>query len=152
TGKKALLFQRFLCCAGGPAPPRLPCRHPAFGGDGPMSGIAPSGNSPSDKGWQEQESILNSFETAWQGGRRPEIDAFRPAGGGDSALLFELIQTDLEYRLKAGEAARVEEYLQRYPELGADRARLLDLLTAEYRLRRRAETDLSIAEYERRFP
>ena len=116
-----------------------------------MSGIAPSGNSPSEKGWQEQESILGHFEAAWLSGRRPEIDAFRPAGAA-ATLLIELVQTDLEFRLKAGEAVRVEEYLQRYPELGADRALFLDLLTAEYLLRRRRETDLSINEYERRFP
>ena len=33
------------------------------------------------------------------------------------ALLVELVHVELELRLKAGEPARVEEYLRRYPEL-----------------------------------
>src|SRR5262249_23561520 len=59
---------------------------------------------------------------------------------------------DLELRLKAGEAARVEEYLARYPELAGDRAATLGLIAAEHELRRRREPGLALEEYLRRFP
>jgi tetratricopeptide (TPR) repeat protein len=58
----------------------------------------------------------------------------------------------LECRLKAGEAARVEEYLQRYPELGQRPSDVLELIAAEYALRRRGEPALGVAEYLERFP
>ena len=45
---------------------------------------------------------------------------------------MELVHVDLEFRLKAGEAARVESYLDRYPHLTQDSATVLDLLEAEY--------------------
>src|SRR5262249_20001981 len=54
--------------------------------------------------------------------------------------------------LKAGEAARAEEYLARYPELAGDTAAALEVIAAEHKLRRRGEPDLSLHDYLRRFP
>jgi hypothetical protein len=62
------------------------------------------------------------------------------------------VHLELELRLKAGEAARAEEYLARYPELAGDSAAALDLIAAEHELRRRGEPDLSLNDYLRRFP
>src|SRR5205807_2895889 len=67
-------------------------------------------------------------------------------------LLIELVHIDLELRLKAGEAARAEEYLARYPELAGDRAAAVELIAAEHGLRRRSEPHLSPDEYWQRFP
>jgi len=64
----------------------------------------------------------------------------------------ELIHTDLECRIKAGEGIRVEVYLERYPELAGDTDAVLDLIAAEYRQRRRREADLRAVEYCDRFP
>src|SRR5262245_49542139 len=86
----------------------------------------------------ERERRARMFEVAWRQGRRPTIDDYLPAGAGRRAVLPELVHTDLEYRLKAGEPVRVENYLQRYPELACDRPGLLGLIAAEYDLRRRA--------------
>jgi hypothetical protein len=62
--------------------------------------------------------ILEPFENAWQRGQRPAIADYLPAGGPQRrAALVELVHVDLERRLKAGEAIRVEVYLERYPEL-----------------------------------
>ena len=61
--------------------------------------------------------MIRRFEDAWQGPARPEILAYLPTGAGRTRLLTELVHVDLEYRLRAGEPARVEEYLARYPEL-----------------------------------
>src|SRR5262249_37418386 len=52
---------------------------------------------------------------------------------------------------KAGEQARVEEYLARYPEL-AGVATAVELIAAEHELRRRGEPHLSLDEYLQRFP
>jgi len=41
--------------------------------------------------------------------------------------------------LKARQVVRVEDYLQRYPELSADRRALVELIAAEYSLRLRDE-------------
>jgi predicted ATPase/tRNA A-37 threonylcarbamoyl transferase component Bud32 len=67
-------------------------------------------------------------------------------------VLIELVHLELELRLKAGESARVEEYLARYPELAGDRSAVLNLIAAEHELRRRCEFDLTIADYLARFP
>ena len=63
-----------------------------------------------------------------------------------------MVHVDLEYRLRAGEPARVEEYLARYPELTDDRAVVLDLIAAELGLRRRREPGLALDEFFLRFP
>src|SRR5258705_305232 len=102
--------------------------------------------------WDEFEDVIRRFEDAWQGRARPEITAYLPTGAGRTRLLTELVHVDLEYRLRAGEAARVEDYLTRYPELGDDRAAALDLIAAEFELRRRGEPGLALGEFLRRFP
>ena len=40
-------------------------------------------------------------------------------------LLIELVHAEMEFRLKAGEAARVEEYLRKFPQLARDRSTVL---------------------------
>jgi serine/threonine protein kinase len=103
--------------------------------------------------WVPFEQVIRRFEEAWQRGEEPALDDFLPAGATPPwAALVELVHTDLEYRLKAGEAVRVEEYLRRYPGLAQDRAATLDFIVAEYDLRRRREPDLARAEYLARFP
>src|SRR4051794_34108866 len=100
----------------------------------------------------EFEDVIRRFEDAWQGRAQPEILAYLPTGAGRTRLLTELVHVDLEYRLRAGEAARVEDYLTRYPELEDDRVASLDLIAAEFELRRRGEPGLAAADYLRRFP
>src|SRR5438270_10298806 len=96
------------------------------------------------------EHLIQSFEDAWQAGQHPEIDAHLPPDPGHRlAVLPELVHADLEYRLKSGEAARVEQYLERFPELTADADAVVGLLAAEYTLRRRAEPGLTLDDYRR---
>src|SRR5262245_9378626 len=102
--------------------------------------------------WDQFEDVIRRFEDAWQGRSRPEILAYLPAGAGRTRLLTELAHIDLEYRLRAGEAARVEEYLARYPELTDDRVVVLGLIAAEHEFRRRLEPGLTLSEFFRRFP
>ena len=63
-----------------------------------------------------------------------------------------MVHVDLEYRLRAGQAARVEEYLARFPALTDDRDVMLGLVAAEYEWRRRRESGLAVADFVRRFP
>src|SRR6516162_675391 len=101
----------------------------------------------------ELGKIIDRFEDAWRRGERPDINRFlADSVGKASTLAVELIHIDLEYRLKARDAVRVEEYLARFPWLADDPQRALELLTTEYRQRRRYEPELTIEDYLRRFP
>jgi tRNA A-37 threonylcarbamoyl transferase component Bud32 len=99
------------------------------------------------------EAIVASFESAWWRGERPAIDDYLPAGEPLRSLaLLELAHAELECRLKAGEPARAQDYLTRYPELAGNVEAVLGLVESEYRLRQRDEPDLTLADYAQRFP
>jgi serine/threonine protein kinase/tetratricopeptide (TPR) repeat protein len=99
------------------------------------------------------EEIIERFENAWQQGQPPAMEEYLKAGDVEPRkLMIELAHVDLECRLKAGEAARVETYFERYGEIAGDRAAALGLIEAEYQLRRRREPALRPEEYLRRFP
>ena len=103
--------------------------------------------------WRDVESILDQFDAAWDRGEAPDIDVFlgnRESNG--KSLLLELILIELEYRIKRGESARVEEYLTRFPGLAGDRSRTIELIEAEYRLRNRHDENLTVADCLDRFP
>src|SRR5438105_998400 len=99
------------------------------------------------------DHVLKAFETAWQAGKTPPLAEFLPPDVIDRELvLVELVHLDLEFRLKRGEAVRIEHYLAAYPDLAGQTEAVLDLLTAEFRLRSRYEPELRLDEYFRRFP
>src|SRR5437763_3946356 len=108
---------------------------------------------PLAEDWVALKDAVKRFEYAWRQGLRPALDDFLPAGAGlRPRVLIELVHIDLELRLKAGETARVEEYLARYPEMVGDRDVTLALIAAEHGLRRRREAGLAVDEYLQRFP
>ena len=78
---------------------------------------------------------------------RPADHAAGDPSGGQ--LLVELVHSDLELRLRAGEPARVEQYLAAHPELAARSDAVAGLVAAEYRLRRRRDPGTPAAEYAR---
>jgi predicted Ser/Thr protein kinase len=99
------------------------------------------------------EPLIRRFEAAWLRGEQPAIDAYLPADAAERrAVLVELVHADLECRLKAGEAVRVESYLQRYPELATNTADVIELIATEFDLRRRTEPNLDPESYYARFP
>jgi serine/threonine protein kinase/tetratricopeptide (TPR) repeat protein len=103
--------------------------------------------------WGHQEDVIARFEEAWRRGERPRIEDYLGAEGvARRELIVELIHADLECRLKAGEPARVETYLEKFGEIASDRESALGLIAAEYRLRRRLEAGLTLDEFVRRFP
>src|SRR6516162_10027422 len=111
------------------------------------------GPEPTAADWLALKDSVRCFENAWREGPRPLIDDYLPIDVPlRSRVLIELVHIDLELRLKAGETARVEEYLARYPELAGDRAVPLGLIAAEHELRRRREPGLALDDYLLRFP
>src|SRR5947209_19708144 len=88
------------------------------------------------------ESLYKRFDDAWQRGEEPRLDDYLPVDPGErQAVLAELVQMDLEYRMKAGRPARVEEYWNRFPELVARREAAVSLVAAEIALRKRYAPD-----------
>src|ERR1700722_15048788 len=99
------------------------------------------------------EAILERFKQELEQGKRPAISDFWPAEGVDRvSLLAELVRIDLAQRLKAGESARAEDYLQKYPVLGASHRAALARVVAEYELRRLRESGLATEDYVPRSP
>jgi hypothetical protein len=106
-----------------------------------------------DDARQPLKRILERFENAWRCGDEPALDDYLAEIDDERrALLIELVHEDLAYRLQAGQAARVESYLERYSELRSDPAVLLDLLAAEYLLRQARGAAVTFEEYRDRFP
>ena len=69
--------------------------------------VAPSGDEPAVGFSQQSEDLLERFDSAWQEGRTPQIEAFLQLAHLDSvpldearqrSLLEELIKIDVEYR------------------------------------------------------
>ena len=97
------------------------------------------------------DQILEKFEAAWAAKQEPRIDDYVPEGPQRLEVLKELVHTDLERRLKAGQPERVEGYLDRYPELKGDAGIVVDLVVAEFELRRRQEPEITAESYLARF-
>src|SRR5262245_24275010 len=108
-------------------------------------------HGPPTADWLALKDVVRRFEDAAKHGPRPRIDDYLPVAPGAPGLryhvLVELVHIELELRLKAGDHARVEEYLTRYPELACDRPVALELIAAEHELRQRREPALALEEY-----
>jgi predicted ATPase len=112
-----------------------------------------SDTTPPDPGGPTHEDLIRQFERDWLAGRWPPLEEYL----GDPAdpaheLLVELAHIDLEFRIKAGQAARAADYLARFPQLAADSAAAADLVATEYELRRRADPDLEFDAVASRYP
>jgi serine/threonine protein kinase len=99
------------------------------------------------------ETLVERFEKAWRRGQRPNIDDYLPVDKANRlAVLDELAHVELEFRLKAGEPACVEDYLRRYLVLGTNRTAILSLIAVERDMRRRLKPEPTLEEYTGRFP
>ena len=101
--------------------------------------------------WAEHESVIRRFEEAWADGR-PDLAGYLASKVRDrGGLLLELAQIDLEFRFRRGERPRVEEYLDRFPELNTERD-VAALLSSELSLRDRHGPPYTPDELLSRFP
>jgi serine/threonine-protein kinase len=81
---------------------------------------------------REVDALCDRFEAALGRGTAGDLTDWLPPSEPLRGLaLFELVRLELEHRQRAGEAARAEEYLARYPELAADPARVARLRAAD---------------------
>jgi tetratricopeptide (TPR) repeat protein len=118
-----------------------------------MASVKSRINSLDSQAWHALERVVEQLEREWEQGRRPTIDDLLPAESTlRSALVIELAHAELECRLRAGEPARAEDYLHKYPELGDDGAAALELIHTEYRIRSEHDPGLPVEEYLARFP
>jgi serine/threonine protein kinase/formylglycine-generating enzyme required for sulfatase activity len=104
--------------------------------------------------WEFIEDLVTRFEDACQNGQYAPMDQFLPPARSPLRLLGlkELIKSDLEIHWKRGQAIKVEDYLQQFPELEARPAQVPPLLFEEYRVRQRLGDKPGLAEYQQRFP
>jgi predicted Ser/Thr protein kinase len=102
--------------------------------------------------WDRREHLLDAFEAAWRRGEQPAIEDYLPSAEARSELLTDFVHADLEHRLRAGAPARVEDYLERFPDLAHNRAGVAGLIAWEYELRRRQEPNLAPQAFLDRFP
>src|SRR5262245_38484897 len=100
------------------------------------------------------DDLLDAFDAAWQQPAPPRLEDFLPPQSGPQfrEVLVGLVSIDLERRTKAGEPARVEDYLSRFPELRQDDSTLLELVLLERDLRQRHDPAFQTQEYPARFP
>jgi hypothetical protein len=102
---------------------------------------------------QRLRDILERFGAAWRQDQRPRIrDYLADIDSERLALLVELVREDLEQRLRAGEAVRVEMYLEGFPELANDSGVAADLIAAEFVLREGRGEAPRLEDYLGRFP
>ena len=102
---------------------------------------------------RQAASVLDRLEAAWAEGKRPELEAFLPTDGpARPAILAVLACAELELRLKAKEPARVETYLDRFPELASVPSLLIGLIRTEWEQRHRLAEPVELQEYLDRFP
>jgi WD40 repeat protein len=116
-----------------------------------MSNSLSADDGPSTAGPDELDRCVVAFQGALNRGQRPPLDDFLPAASVP-AVLIELVHVELEFRLKQGEAAQVEEYLARYPRLAEAPTVVADLVIAEYKFHQRRDRGLDWESYVRRFP
>jgi|GEM_PF-5095585 len=103
--------------------------------------------------WEKLETLVRAFTSALQKAPPPRIEDFLEGEGpARLALLADLVYAELEHRLKAGESACLEGYLERFPELRQDADAVLRLIAAEYRFRHSFDETISHDEYLERFP
>jgi WD40 repeat protein len=113
---------------------------------------APLENRPAGT-WHRIDEVVMAFEDAWRLGPPPTIDDFLPTDGPDNTpVLRELVHVDLERRWSQGEAAGVEDYLRRFPQLQDDPGAVSELIAAEFRLRCEREPGLDPVLFLKRFP
>jgi hypothetical protein len=95
------------------------------------------GSTLGETAWADCESVIRRFENAWRANELPDISSFIPNDSPHvTRVVVELVHIDLEFRLRAGDYARTEDYLTRFPEL-QEGSLLLDLIEAEFALRNR---------------
>jgi serine/threonine protein kinase len=105
--------------------------------------------------WRELCDCASRLDaTLKEGGRTIDLRGYLPPPEAPHrmAVLFELIKTELEVNYRSHRNVRLEEYLQRYPELGGRDRLPAALIYEEYRFRHLFGDRPDLAVYRDRFP
>ncbi len=108
---------------------------------------------PAGSAVDNAEALYAALETAWQRGDHPTLEDFLPPdepARGDAIKL--LAPMDFEYRFALNPDVRIEDYLQRFPQLDEDLKFLGEFVAWEAELRRGAKQVIDVGEYASRFP
>jgi serine/threonine protein kinase len=115
----------------------------------------PSGSTltPGDE-WDHLLSVADRFEEAWKGSENVDLLTFLPPPGTPlrSAVLQELVKTEMEVRCRRGLPVELEDYVARFPELGTLRSLPARLIYEEYRVRQLYGDRPPLNNYRERFP
>jgi tetratricopeptide (TPR) repeat protein len=112
--------------------------------------------------YESRIAPVEQFDRAWRSGSRPRLESFLPPHTPNRTrrdVLAELVKIDLEYCWRGPghedvgerERPRLEDYVERYPELGPLERLPLELIGEEYRVRRRWGDRPSREEFAARF-
>ena len=100
----------------------------------------------------KSEQIISQYEDEMFRGANPDLSDYLQQHPHDDGLLRELLNTDIELRIRKGESARVESYLQRFPKVSDHSQWIEELIATEYRTRKQFDPDFKFSEYVVRFP
>jgi serine/threonine protein kinase len=99
------------------------------------------------------DSLCDRFEDALRAGERPVLDAWlREAGSDASAALADLVDLDLDHRIRTGESITAADYFARFPELLADPTIAVRLVSTEFQAARARQPGVSEADFRYRYP
>ncbi len=99
------------------------------------------------------EVICERFEIGWRSGAKLRIEDLLPADAEfRRRAVVELINIEMELRLRAGELARCEDYFARFPELAEDRKKAIEMVVKEFRLRSEHDSKVDLSDFLKRFP
>jgi len=104
--------------------------------------------------WDVVAERLEAFVAAWKAGADPTIADHLPADPIPlrRLVLVELVKVDLEFRMRGGRPARVEDYLVEHAEIADAAGPPVELICEEYHLRRSLGESVELDELRRRFP
>jgi serine/threonine protein kinase len=104
--------------------------------------------------WNQVAERLEAFVAAWESGPAPAIADHLPAepGGLRRLVLVELVKVDLEFRIRGGRPARIEDYLAAHPEIAGAAGPPVELVCEEYHVRKSHGDAPDLAELCGRFP
>ncbi len=118
-----------------------------------MSAVEPTVRDNSAQDRRKLDELLADFHRTWEIGRLEPTLADLPADlPYRLAAVTGLAAIDLEMRWQHGDSVRVEEYLQKYPELGTADNVSIELLLAEYFAQERYEAAPDLEAFLARFP
>ena len=104
--------------------------------------------------WNVVAERLEAFVAAWETGSEPALAPFLPAASPAlrRLVLVELVKVDLDFRIRSGQPARVEDYLAAHPEIVDAAGPPVELVCEEYHLRKSRGEGIDLAELCGRFP